>query len=254
MKTGLFAAVVVGAAFGNVVAPAFAVDTSAKTKPVVISVAKPDANVSPAALRDTLAKGAFAFFWNETDPTTGLTKDRAVNRLDKGKDTYEIASVASTGYALAALPIGVERGWIPKKDAEARAITTLRWFRDKQPHEHGFYYHFVNWKTGAREWKSELSSIDSGLFLLGAVTAGQYFGGEAKILADELYARTDWQWMRDGVAKSQPQSLKPLTLSMGWNPDTGFLEGRWQGYEDPYLYMLAMGAPKFALGGESWKA
>lgn len=211
---------------------------------------KPSAEV----LQELLLHRAITFFWNESDPKTGLTKDRSRNLASAGPDTYTVASVASTGYALAALPVAVEHHWISRKTAEQRALTTLRWFRDKQPNVHGFYYHFVNWKTGAREWNCELSSIDSGLFFLGAITAGQYFGGETKKIADELYARADWKWMRDGIASNQPQEPKPLTLCMGWNPEKGFLEGRWMGYEDPYLYMLALGAPKYALGKESWIA
>ncbi len=246
-------ALAAASALASPVSPAHAVDKPIPPPPFKVMMQTP-VDPTPDALRDALAHGAFAFLWNESDPRTGLTKDRANNDPAKGADTHTVASVASTGYALAALPIGVERGWISRKDGEARALTTLRWFRDNQPNEHGFYYHFVNWRTGAREWSCELSSIDSGLFLLGAITAGQYFGGEARRVASELYARADWRWMRDGVAESLPRTLKPLTLSMGWNPEHGFLEGRWQGYEDPYLYLLALGAPKHALGGASWTA
>lgn len=255
MQRQIFCATLAVCAGSTFALPSFAAPAKAVPTPSVRRITVPTPiDPTPAALRDTLAHAAFAFFWNETDPRTGLTKDRAKNRADEGPDKYIVASVASTGYALAALPIGVERGWVSKKDAEKRALTTLRWFRDRQPHEHGFYYHFVHWKTGAREWNSELSSIDSGLFLLGAITAGQYFGGEARKIADALYARSDWQWMRDGVAATQPKEPKPLTLSMGWNPERGFLEGRWMGYEDPYLYLLALGAPKYALGPASWTA
>ena len=98
---------------------------------------------------------AFDFFWNESDPKTGLTKDRAVNVGGK-PDTYTVASTAATGYALAALPVGVSHGWVPKDAAYARALLTLQFVHDKLETNHGFYYHFLDKTTGARVWKSEL--------------------------------------------------------------------------------------------------
>src|SRR5207302_3880149 len=65
----------------------------------------------PEHLNAELAHRAFLFFRDETDPHTGLPKDRA--RLNGG-DQYTVASIAATGYALTALPIGVENGWISR--------------------------------------------------------------------------------------------------------------------------------------------
>src|SRR5205085_2417274 len=105
---------------------------------------------------------AFDFFWNEAHPKTGLVKDRAGNN---GPDRYRVASIAATGFGLAALPVGVQRGWVSRKDAEGRAIVTLRTFADVLTNEHGWFYHFVDWETGERVWKCEVSSIDTALFL-----------------------------------------------------------------------------------------
>ena len=38
------------------------------------------------------------------------------------------------------------------------------------PHERGWFYHFVDPATGARQWQSELSSIDTALLLAGVIT------------------------------------------------------------------------------------
>ena len=71
-------------------------------------------------------------------------------------------------------------------EAYARALTTLRFIHDKLPQNHGFYYHFVDWKTGERVWKCELSSIDTGLLVLGGLVAGEYWPGtEVQRLADD---------------------------------------------------------------------
>src|SRR5579871_5083928 len=205
--------------------------------------------LSNAALQTEVQRRAFRFFWEKSDPNTGLTNDRAANR---GEDDYTVASIASTGYALSSLPIAVEHKWISRDAAYQRALLTLQFLYEKLPNEHGWYYHFVDKRTGERVWKCELSSIDTALLLLGALSAGQYWHGtEAQRLANAIYDRVDWTWMRtNGGAKPDK-----LVLAMGWKPESGFLESNWDHYcELMYLYLLGMGAKKDPLPKESWAA
>ena len=210
---------------------------------------------APAPTLETVQRRAFDFFWNESDPVTGLTKDRAVNVGGK-PDTYTVASIAATGYALAALPVGVSHGWVAKDAAYARAITTLRFVHDKLETNHGFYYHFLDKTTGKRVWKCELSSIDTALLLLGARVAGDYWPGtEAQRLSDDLTRRADWPWMQAGGEAATPNTTSSKSLSMGWKPETGWIDSRWQGYsEASYLYWLALGSGSQSLPPKAWDA
>ena len=72
------------------------------------------------------------------------------------------------------------------------------------PHEHGWFYHFVNLHTGAREWQSELSSIDTALLLGGVLTVRRCFDADPDIvrLADAIYRRVDFTWMLAGDPES----------------------------------------------------
>jgi hypothetical protein len=187
------------------------------------------------AIFDDVAKRATQFFWDESHPTTGLTKDRASNI--GVRDTYTVASMAATGYALASLGIATKHGWRSRKSAETRAVLTLRHLVHSQYHNHGFFFHFVDWRDGKRVWSSELSSIDSALLLYGAIVASHVFGGEVKTLTNTLLARTDWQWMQNGARNKAP--------SMGWKPESGFLTSRWDHFDESlYLQILALGSPK----------
>jgi len=202
---------------------------------------------------DIIQQRAFDFFWNETHTETGLTKDREKNNNgpDAGKST--VASIASTGYMLASLPIGVEHGWITHRQGYDRALMSLQFVHDKLPNVHGFYYHFIDWRSGERVWNSELSSIDSALLVLGALAAGEYWPNTpVHRLAEEIAVRLDWRWMQtDGGSK--PDELAP---SMGWDPKKGFLKSRWSGYnESAFLYFLALGTPgENGLPRKSWDA
>jgi hypothetical protein len=204
---------------------------------------------TPERLTPEIAHRAFLFFRDETDPHTGLTKDRA--RLN-GSDSYTVASIAATGYALTALPIGVENGWISRDAARQRALVTLRFLDDRMPQVHGWYYHFVDMRTGERVWNCELSSNDTALLLAGVIAVRQYWPrSEISRRADALLARVDWRWMlTDGGTKPAA-----LTLCMGWKPESGFLKSRWGAYcEHMLLYVLGLGAPRNPLSPSAWSA
>jgi len=198
------------------------------------------------AFVDDLERRASQFFYERGDPRTGLVLDRA--KADGSPETRRIASTASTGFGLAALCIAAERGWIPRDQAQARVLATLRFLSERMPRQHGWYYHFVDVRTGERQWKSELSSIDTALLLAGVLTAREYFGEQSEIgkLADAIYAGVDFQWMLNGDSK---------LLSMGWKPESGFLRARWDKYcELAILYLEAIGSPRHAIPADAWYA
>lgn len=67
------------------------------------------------------------------------------------------ASIAAVGFALAAYPVGVERGWMTRTDALARTLALLRFFwaspQGTMPSatgHKGFCYHFLDMGTGQR--------------------------------------------------------------------------------------------------------
>ncbi len=218
---------------------------------VALQVAPPAAKpaklplYSDAQLLDEAQKRAWQFFDEKSDPTTGLAQDRA--SLD-GSDDFNIASIASTGYALAALPVAAEHGWITKDAARDRALKTLK-FAETMPHQKGFFYHFVDKRTGAREWNSEASSIDTGLLMCGALVAGEYFGGEVQTLANRLYDRVDWMWLLNNGGE-KPGKMR---LSHGWKPEDGFLPYDYGWSEASLIYLLAIGSKTHPIPATAWE-
>ncbi|MHC4506077.1 MAG: hypothetical protein ACYTFI_22510, partial [Planctomycetota bacterium] len=149
-------------------------------------------------------RGCFDFFWNEWEsdpasPTHGLTNGDYV-----GMGWYSPIPVESQGFYQAAIVIGVERKWITREEGYARAVTALKTLR-KLKHIRGFYYHFIDPDTGLRGWNDahgvELSNGSTGTMIMGALVAGEYFGGEVAELAEGLYARMDWKWFTNPETK-----------------------------------------------------
>lgn len=201
------------------------------------------------AFLDDLSRRSFRYFKEHTDPGTGLARDRArTDGSSHGEQQDKIASIAATGFGLTAWLIAADRGWVSKQGARERVLTTLRFFADRQEHKEGWFYHFVNMKTGAREWKSELSSIDTTWLLGGVLAARGYFRDDKEIvrLATKIYNRVDFQWMLNG---------DPHLLSHGWRPENGFITHRWGDYSEiAMLYLLAIGSPAHPIPAESWYA
>ena len=197
-----------------------------------------------------LQRKAFAYFQHEINPLNGLVRDKTA--------TDWPASIAATGLALACYPVAVERGLMAASVAAERTLTTLRFFwnspRGPQADAtgyRGFYYHFLDMKTGRRAWDCELSTVDSALLLAGALTAAAYFSAdtpeqiEIRSLAEALYLRADWLWAQaaDG------------TIGHGWRPESGFIQHRWQGYDEGLLlYVLALGSPSYPLPASAYAA
>jgi hypothetical protein len=69
---------------------------------------------------DTLQRETFGYFEHEINPVNGLVIDKTENGSP--------ASIAATGFAIAAYPVGVERRFISRAAAVARTLTTLRFF------------------------------------------------------------------------------------------------------------------------------
>lgn len=198
---------------------------------------------------EDLERRSFQYFWQEGDSQTGLVPDRA--RMDGSAldDSHRnVASIAATGFGLTALCIAAERGWIDPAQARERTRNTLRFFATRAIHERGWFYHWMDSKTGERRWKSEISSIDTALLLAGILTARQYFRDDLEIvrLATLIYDRVDFQWMLNGHS---------LLLSHGWKPESGFLKPRWDTYsEATILLLLAIGSPTHSISPGSWYA
>ena len=223
------------------------------------SVAGLAARADDEALLDRVQRAAFGYFLDHGGGELGLVPDS--NRPDSP------CSIAAVGMALSCYPVGVARGWTTRAEALRRTLAALRFFLgadmsgtpDATGHR-GFYFHFLDMRTGRRCWKSELSSIDTAFLAAGMRTAALWFDGddaaerEVRDTAAALCGRIDWRWMQHGDG----------AIAHGWKPGRGFLPWRWVGYSEALLlYAYALGAERDAatpaaydewLSGYRWRS
>jgi hypothetical protein len=201
------------------------------------------------AFLDTLERRTFDWFWDQTDNTNGLTPDRW--------PTKSFSSVAAIGFALTAYPVGVERGYVTRGAAATRTLNTLRFMynspQGSQPTNvtgyKGFFYHFLDMQTGYRFERVELSTIDTSLLIAGVLFCQSYFTGAdgtesaIRAYADSLYLRIEWPWAM----------ARPPVVSMGWHPESGFINADWKGYDEGMIvYVLALGSPIHPIDPTAW--
>ncbi|HEX4985024.1 MAG TPA: glucoamylase family protein [Burkholderiales bacterium] len=201
-------------------------------------------------LFDLIEEKTFRYFWDTANPENGLVPDRY--------PTPSFSSIAAVGFALTAYPIGVERGYVTREAARERVLRTLRFFaaapQGPDPAgmsgHNGFFYHFLDMKTGQRYGTTELSTVDTALLLSGMLFCQTYFDRsdddevEIRRLVEGIYGRVDWQWA---------QAHGPA-ISYGWTPEESFMRREWRGYNEAMLvYILALGSPTHAVAPIAWE-
>ncbi len=198
---------------------------------------------SEEAMLDSIQEKTFQFFLHEHHPEWGIVKDRTAE--------WAPASIASTGFGLPSFAVGVERNWITRDEAARITLNTLDFFVNSVQSAdtavtgyRGFYYHFLRMSTGTREWTCELSTVDTGLLMMGIIFARNYYNLNSDIerriraQADLILNRIEWDFMM------MPDTGKyARQISMGWHPEQGLHHMGWSGYNEAlFLYILAAGS------------
>lgn len=215
----------------------------------VVGVA-PHAFANDDEFLDYVQEANFDYFWYLANPANGLIPDRTASGSP--------CSIAAEGFGLTAIAIGADHGWVSRADAAARVQTALNTFyngpQGPGPNGvigyNGWFYHMLDMDTATRSGSSELSSIDTCLFLAGVLYVEQYFNGTNAVeqsirsTAEAIFNRVNWNFMSRGTAG----------VAMGWQPTTGFNGyGNWVGYNEAMIiYCLGLGAATNPLPPSAW--
>ena len=209
------------------------------------SKGKIDYSISPEdeIMLDSIQRKTFQFFVHEHHPQWGIVKDRAAS--------WAPSSIAATGFGIPSFAIGAERGWITREQAAQITLNMLNFYKNSVQSADtaaagykGFYYHFHRMNSGTREWDCELSSVDTGLLMMGIIFARNYYNADneaeeqIRSIAGFLLDRIDWNFMEMPSTGDFAH-----TISMGWYPESGQHHMGWKGYNEAlFLYVLAAGS------------
>jgi len=219
--------------------------------PKLVGDAPPNWTRADQEFLNEVQQNCFRYLWSEVGDGAQLVRDRL---------TTEVSSTAGVGFQLSSLPIGVERGWVTRQQAESRALAILRALaRRKDNRKFGIYIHYVDRHSGGVAPQAptvQASTVDHALLQSGAITAAMYFGGEVRELADQMIRQANWAAFAGGnepIDGGDFQSGKPGQLSFGWRATDGksleaggaFRPWRWHvaSAEEQLVYFMAVGSP-----------
>src|ERR1700720_2795014 len=206
---------------------------------------KPRAGLPDAAVIDLVQRQTFRFFWEGAHPLCGLARDRTGLATDPGD---HLVSTGASGFAIMAIIVAAERGWITRDEA-ANRLALILGFLERAPSYHGLFPHYMNGRTGAAirfGRKDDGSDIVETSFLFqGLLCARQYFNADnpaEKSLRDRitwLWSDAEWNWhARDGRH----------VLTWHWSPNNGFsLDHEIRGWNECLItYVLPAASPHYA--------
>lgn len=141
-------------------------------------------------LLDLEMRKCFDFFWETSNhekdsPGYGLMLDWSNNPA--------VSSIASVGFALTGIVIGILHKYITYEAGLERVKGTLHTLLYNVPHFEGFFVHFCHMDTAKRYKSCEYSTIDTALCLNGVLVADAFFKDEeVHRMSEELLNRTDY--------------------------------------------------------------
>lgn len=210
-------------------------------------------------LNDWEKKG-IQYFLDNRHPS-GLVFDRAsqTDTLAKHLDPLArkrlntMASIAATGYGLLAWILAVEHKMLPLETARNWTLQTLNTVaKNTSPEQSGWMYHFLKVDSSKPYSGSEMSSADTVIFLLSALTSGEYFGGKVKQQAKNLFDQVDFSMM----LSNDNRFPKKKVFSHGFHLNNGhrnFIPVNWDSYSEGIIVpLLALGATHNSVPDTVW--
>merc|ERR1719238_660717 len=131
--------------------------------------------------------------------------------------------------------IAAQLGLLSRQVAEIRALETLNSIHSNWPRDGRGW--FVHWTHRNFQPEGEYSTIDTSIMVAGAYFAGNYFGGQAKVLANAIGRTPKWQtiivnkWSANMYRVSKPSGM----------------DGAGAGYNEYYItaYLAQLHEPKW---------
>ncbi len=202
-------------------------------------------------IRSQVESTAIQYFIDHAHPESGLVRDKALSFSDTPESNVT-SSLAATGFGMTVLAHASTVGKIPVTWARDYTYKTLRFVRDYVPHHRGWLVHFADWKTGERTRGSEYSTIDTALFVAGALYAAEVLKDPAiSEIAQDIYERMDFH----SALTDDGKKLGKKTISLSFTPEKGWTKYQWEIYaEQKIMLLLGLGHPTKPLPRETWFA
>lgn len=146
-----------------------------------------------------LQEACFHYYWEGADPYSGMTRESI-----PGDD--RVIATGASGFGIAALVVGVERGFITRAQGVER-LTKIVNFLEHAQRYHGAWSHYMNGGTGKTMpvfgmFDNGGDLVETSFLMQGLLAARQYFHGTSGAEQDlyrrisKLWETVEWDWYR----------------------------------------------------------
>jgi exo beta-1,2-glucooligosaccharide sophorohydrolase (non-reducing end) len=196
-----------------------------------------------------LQEACFHYYWEGADPHSGMARENV-----PGDD--RIVATGASGFGIAALVVGVERGFVTRKEAVQR-LTKIVGFLERAKRYHGAWSHYMNGDSGKTMTLFGMFDdggdlVETSFLMEGLLGAREYFRGDS-VEEAELYKRitqlwegVEWDWYG-----KDPQSN---FLYWHWSPDWSWkIHHNLIGFNEAMItYLLAIASPTHGVPAEMY--
>lgn len=205
-------------------------------------------------LMNKVQQDALKYFWDFAEPNSMLGRERYHEDGIYPQNDKNVITTGGSGFGLMTILVGVERNFIPRKEAVKR-LTVIADFLEKADRHHGAWSHWIDGETGktvpfgTKDNGGDL--VETAFLVQGMIAVREYFKNgdeEEKILAkkmDDLWKGVEWNWYTKGGEK---------VLYWHWSPTYGWeMNFPLEGYNECLVtYILAASSPTHPIDAETY--
>lgn len=201
-------------------------------------------DISDDSLFTLVQYKTFQYFWNGAEPISGAAPERIHLDNDYPDNDKSVVTSGGTGFGIMAILVGIERGFITRKEGYQRLAKLMEWL-EKADRFHGAWPHWMYGETGKVKPFSKNDNggdlVETAYLVQGLLCARQYFkDGDVQEKAltkkiDSLWKGVEWDWYQN----------KKNVLYWHWSPDNQWtMNFALEGYNECLItYVLAASSP-----------
>lgn len=208
--------------------------------------------ISDDSLMTLVQYRTFQYFWDGAEPVSGAARERFHSDDVYPQNDKHIITSGGTGFGIMAILVGIERGFITRKEGYEHLRKLTGWLK-RADRFHGVWPHWLNGETGevkpfsAKDDGGDL--VETAYLAQGMLCAREYFkdgNAEEQDLAhaiDSLWRGIEWDWHRKDNEN---------VLYWHWSPQHAWeMNFPIEGYNECLItYVLAAASPTHGVPAE----
>lgn len=210
-------------------------------------------HISDDSLLTLVQYRTFQYFWDGAEPTSGAARERIHTDNVYPENDKHIITTGGTGFGVMAILVGIERGFISRRDGYQRLNKLVDWL-SRADRFHGVWPHWLNGETGKVKPFSPDDNggdlVETSFLLQGLLCVRQYFKdgtAEEKAMAeriDQMWREVEFSWHQNGKD----------VLYWHWSPDKEWkMNFAVEGYNECLImYFLAAGSPTYGISADAY--